>query len=190
MADTDILKQTGVGNDITQAGNDVYKDCTFISDCKAGGLAKKIDELRDNIKNDPAAGEFVEMLLDYMKRKDGSTVIGLEEKLKLAGRLDIYQDAEYLKSKFAKKLLKEELSISAQKAYAHILSYINTAFAAKVLPRIRNGEQFNAIDSSVMADIVEPVYGAVSTCSLEITTDTIRGMLYYLTGNCYIRWDK
>ena len=187
---TDQIKQNAFGHGIKQAAGNLYNfdRCTFIAANLKSGLRQTIEILQDKIKSEPAAGRFIKELSDYMGPRIEREVIGLEKKLFDGNREDQIGEAEFLKLKFSKKLVKDELSESVQTVYANILAYINTIFAMKISPLIKNDTARIQIDEQIFEKIIRPIYQDVSIANIGITTDHIRGMLYYLTGNCYIRW--
>ncbi|WP_419779289.1 ABC-three component system protein [Maridesulfovibrio sp.] len=180
-------KQTAIGSHIIQAKGNIYQDCTFTGDSKSG-LLELIRKYQDRIANEPAAGKFIEDLSDFIKPRERRQIIGLEQKLIDGGREDEIDDAEYFKLKFSKKLVEDELSESVQEIYAHILAYINTVFSLKIKPRIIAGHDRYLIDDAVMEEIVDPIYREVIHADIGITAEHVRGMLYYLTGKCHIKW--
>ena len=184
---TNKVNQRALGNNIRQSTGDMYNDCT-IHKAPESGIRQLILKLQERISNEPAAGKFIEDLSDFMKPRPNREIIGLENKLVAGGREDEVDDAEYLKLKFSKRLVADELSESVQVVYAHILAYINSTFALIVKPLIRDGQSHAAIDGKVYEQIVDPIYNDVALADIGITADHIRGMLYYLTGNCYVRW--
>ncbi|MHC1712357.1 MAG: ABC-three component system protein [Solidesulfovibrio sp.] len=185
---TKQVKQSAFGTGINQANRDVYANCNFVDTGPKSGLRQTLEMLQGKIASEPGAGRFIEELSDYMRPRTEREITGLEKKLKDGNREAQVSDAEFLKLKFIKKLVKDELSESVQKAYANILAYINTIFAMKIAPEIQNGESHKHIDAQIYQEIIYPIYQDVSIADIGISPDHIRGMLYYLTGNCYIKW--
>lgn len=184
---TNGSKQTAIGSNLNQSLRDQYHNCTFNGESKSG-LLEVIKKFQERIKNEPAAGEFIEELSEFMRPREQRQIIGLEQKLVDGGRNDEVDDAEYLKLKFSKKLVADELSESVQTIYAHILAYINTVFSYKIKPKIVEDHDRYEIDKAIMKEIIDPVYRDVIYADIGITADHIRGMLYYLTGKCHIKW--
>lgn len=185
-----VAKQTLLGSGNSQVGRDHYEGCTFNGAERVGGLSELLKTLENKIKDEPEAGEFIKLLLEYIDKMEERKIVGLEAKLNSGNRTDLYEDAARCKTMFAKRLHKDELSVSAQTAYAHILSWINSSFGSLINPMIRDGESARDIDEAIYNKIISPLYDIVATSSLGVTMDHIRGMLYYLTGNCYISWKK
>ncbi len=72
----------------------------------------------------------------------------------------------------------------------HILAMINSSFQLKIKPMIRENKSSGLVDKAIYDEIVKSIYYEVGNSELEINMDYIRGMVYYLTGNCYIEWEK
>jgi hypothetical protein len=138
-----------------------------------------------NITDDPDFEGFIEELLSYTHSR---TVIGLAGKLQQAGKEELLEEAMDLKEKFAKKLEKEQLSITIQHFYAHILSYIKSVFKTKIRPLLAQGCSVTEVESAIYEEIVLNIYAETSAKLPELTTDHIAGMLYYLTGKCHLSW--
>lgn len=183
---TSSIRGFGLSN--RQAARDYLENCT-VQAVRESGLARLLVKYEEGIKSDPAAGEFVSALLGFMETRDRE-IIGLKGKLVNGGREDLLDSAAYLKHQFSKKLAKDELSESVQRVYAHILSIINTTFAQKVRPLILEGAAIRDVDSVIFEEIYNPIYDDIACADIGLTMDHVRGMLFYLTGKCHIRWDK
>ena len=170
-------------------GNMVGGDFISIPEPKTP-LRKMAESYRLEVERNPAQQEFIEELQDYMKRVPGHEQRNLEKKLSAAKRDDLIANAILLKEKFTKKLYKHTFSPEAQRIFVHILAKINSSFQLKIKPIIRENESSRLVDKAIYDEIVEVIYNEVGSSELEINIDDIHGMLYYLTGNCYIEWEK
>lgn len=153
-------------------------------------LREMAENYRHEVEQNSDQKEFIEELRDYMKRVPGHEQRNLEQKLSAAKRDDLISNAKVLKEKFAKKLYKHTFSSSAQNVFVHILAMINSSFQLKIKPIIRENESSRLVDKAIYDEILEAIYYEVGNSELEINMDHIHGMLYYLTGNCYIEWEK
>ena len=173
------------------AGGNIEVSTTNIlpSDAKTP-LRIMAEKYRHEVEQDSTQQEFIEELQDYMKRVPGHEQRGLEQKLSAAERHDLIADAKKLKEKFAKKLYKHTFSPMAQRIFVHILAKINSSFRLKIKPIIRENKSSRLVDEAIYNEIVEAIYSEVGNSELEINMDYIHGMLFYLTGNCYIEWEK
>ena len=114
----------------------------------------------------------------------------LEEKLSDGGRESLIDIALESKEKVAKKILRHSHYKSAQEIYTYLLTNIRSAFLHEVQSKIRSGsfEQYQ-IDEIVCSKIIEPLLHNLQGSSLHIDKHELYGVLYFLTGNCYIAWD-
>jgi len=148
------------------------------------------ESYRLEVEQDCDKQEFIEELQDYMKRVPGHEQRDLEQKLSAAKRDDLITNAKILKEKFAKKLYKHTFSPEAQNIFVHILAMINSCFQFKIKPIIRENKSSRLVDEAIYDEIVKAIYSEVGNSELGINMDHICGMLYYLTGNCYIEWEN
>ncbi|MBF0408967.1 MAG: hypothetical protein HQM10_16590 [Candidatus Riflebacteria bacterium] len=169
------------------AGGNIYKN---ILPEKKSALAKLAESYQRELGSDEEQQCFIGELQDYMKRMPDTEPRDLEQKLVAANRSELIQDAKFLKEKFTKKLYKHAFSPNAQNIFVHILASINACFRLKIKPLIFAGETSRSIDEAIFRNIVEAIYNDVGNSELGVDMDDIHGMLYYLTGNCYINWDK
>jgi hypothetical protein len=153
-------------------------------------LTRMVESYRLEVDQNHAQQEFIEELQDYMKRASGHEQRNLEQKLSAANRVDLIPGAKILKEKFAKKLYKHTFSPVAQNIFVHILSMINCSFQLKIKPMINENKPPSLVDKAIYDEIVQTIYFQVGISELGINMDYIHGMLYYLTGNCYIDWEK
>jgi hypothetical protein len=157
----------------------------------------EIDELikgfQKDCENNSGPKTFIEDLLHLSKQRENEKVIGLEAKLKLAGRDDDFiSTGQEMKELFAKKLHKHQFSESAQKIYLYLLNYVATQFQFSVLPHIKAGAPPADIDRLINTEIVQALTAKLGPHRfvLEIYSREIAGMLFLLTGNCHLNWAK
>lgn len=133
---------------------------------------------------------MIEKLLRYSTpvQEEATLMIGLESKLVEGGYVSYLHFAAQTKELFTKHLFKYQFSESAQKMYAFLLAKVYTCFGQHVYPAIVQGsppqEVMQLVDVHVYAKIVE----CLGENILELYDDEIAGMLFYLTGNCHIKW--
>jgi len=155
---------------------------------KKSPLRIMVENYCSEIEQSGEKKEFIEELQDYMKRVPGRDQRSLTDKLLAAQREDLVDNALLLKEKFSKKLYKHTFSPSAQKIFVHILSMINSSFHLKIKPLIHEDKPSSVVDKAIFDEIIREIYCEVGNSELDINMDYIHGMLYYLTGNCYINW--
>ena len=170
--------------------NIVGRDLILLPEKKTP-LRRMVESYRLEVEQECEHKEFIDELQDYMKRVPGHDQRNLEEKLASAARDDLIANAKILKEKFAKKLYKHTFSPLAQQIFVDILAMINSIFQLKVKPLIYENKPSRVVDKAIYDEIVQAVYSEVGGNSdLGINMDYIQGMLFYLTGNCYIDWGK
>lgn len=128
-----------------------------------------------------------EELQTYFSNRD---VVGLETKLTLAGREDLIEDAKYEKHRFSQKIARLQFSLQLRQVYHHILAMLVQRFRNGILPLINSGTPSAEVDAEIM-NMVTTVYGCTSvSIKLNLTETDIHAMIYFLTGNCHLRWSK
>ena len=134
--------------------------------------------------------EIIRVLLHYTER-ESDDFRGLEEKLQDANREEDYIEyAKIQKELFAKRLMKRDLSPSAQKIFAYILGKVKTKFVHNVIPKIKAGCSEAEVDKSILENVIEPIFEELEDNVLDVSMDEMIGMLFFLTGNCHICWTK
>lgn len=132
---------------------------------------------------------IIDELNHYKIPPNSEKIIGLENKLKKGKREDLIEDALITKEKFTKKLLKYEHFESAQEIYAHLLAHVTYNFIMYILPKIRENKYSKSeINELIDAKVIDPLFRELNENVLKIYKDEINGMLYFLTGNCHIKW--
>lgn len=174
------------------AGNDINKPTYSIGRTSIGGksqLEKLYDRLEKERESSTIFSEIVDDLLHYKKNADETEFIGLEKKLENGNRTSYLNFAEKSKEKFAKKLLRNEHSETAQLIYAFLLAKVYSSFEFNIAPRIKENHPEIFINELVSEFIIRPLEDILGENLLRIYDDEINGMIYFLTGNCHIKWD-
>jgi hypothetical protein len=174
----DILDRSmGIPETIAQSSPLVQKNA----------LETLIETSQKLAKQDPAYRDMIEEFQEFLTPRPGRTIIGLDNKLKEGERVDLLEDAEYLENKFSRKVSKKQLSDKEQIVYFHCLSKINSYFKSYIKPLINSKESNSKIDSEIQEKIISPLYEEILVVH-PMTMEMIRGMLYFLTGKCHLRW--
>jgi len=132
----------------------------------------------------------IDELAEYITDRPDRKVIGLEAKLQLGDRNELFENARYLKNKFERKLAKQQVSPVAQRVYVQVLSSITNAFDHRVRPLIIDERDKAEIDAVIDEEVIQPVYRAITRFDDMATPQDISGMLYFLTGKCHLVWSK
>lgn len=152
----------------------------------------KIERLINAAKVFAADSEEYRDLLDelnnYQKPRAGREIIGLKNKLQRANMRPLVDDATYFKSNAITKVARYQLQSHKVAVHNYIYGKINEIFNAHIAPLIRQGLQAHEINQVISEMIIQPLADEVCVADPTINSDTIRGMLYILTGNCHLTW--
>ena len=174
------------------AGRDVIKPTYNIGKTPFGGqsqLEKLYLRLEKEKADSPIFTEIIDELLHFKTYAKDTEVIGIEKKLENGNRLSYLSFAEKSKEKFAKKLMLNEHSETAQLIYAFLLAKVYTSFENNIYPRLNEGHPDEFITQIIAEYIVKPLEEILGDNLLRIYDDEINGMIYFLTGNCHIKWN-
>jgi len=151
---------------------------TLIRKLKAEGPEEKV--LQEHIKD----------LQVFTRTVQNEEVVGLDAKFVAAGRVDQLEMARHLKEIVYAELTQNCFSPAFQNLYAHVLAQIWEKFEAYVVPAIKEGASRREVDELVSTKVIGPVVQQVEECGEEsdLSLIMLRGMLYYLTGNCHVKW--
>lgn len=152
-------------------------------------LAALVERYRAEAERDKNLREFIENIQLFL---DPATeeLVDLERKLELGQRSAEYRTALRMKESFYKKLLTHQLSPAAQEIFAHLLGFIHNRFQAVVVPLIAAGTAREEVDAVLASQVLEPTHELLVDNALSIHFQDLRGMLYYLTGSCHIKWHR
>lgn len=150
------------------------------------------NRLKEQISSEIRQQEIIEELEEYRTKLDGTK--GLEEKLR-DGNIpeSMILKALRQKEKYAKKADKFSCYEAAQHIDLQLFTMIKDKFDVYVYPMILAGSSVTDIMKTIETEIVDKAREILfseggNADSLNYTTDTIYGMLYYLTGMCHLNW--
>jgi len=188
-ADTSNSQNTLAENKVDgdMAGRDINKQTINLNVKGKSQLRLKIEQIQRECLHDPEFKSCISRLTHYLNPIDIKNQRDLKTKLLAAGRNDEVNDAEELKEKFAKLLVKNSLSEQAQDAYAHVLGKIKLNYDAKVKSLLKENASLVLVEAAVL-EVVNEIYDDLCGTVLEHDYREIKGMLYFLTGNCHIEW--
>ena len=181
-----VQKNNTVDGD--QVAGDKYEHNVHVHDSSPGLLKTLQKQFEEDCKSQPDLKEFIEIIQHYLDRIDDTEVEGLESKLQKAHRNDELKEAEKCKEKFVKLLTRNQFSEAAQKMYTHLLGRVHENFKGHVRPLIQEGASRKDIDKALLKEVIEPLLKLIDDNLLHIHPPELRGMLYFLTGNCHIQW--
>ena len=174
------------------AGRDINKPTYNIGRGSFGGQSQLeilYARLEKEKQESAIFSDIVDELLHFKNYAANTEFIGLEKKLENGRRLNYLSFAEKTKEKFTKKLLKNEHSETAQLIYAFLLAKVYSSFENYIYPRFIEGHPDEFINQLVSEYIIKPMEDILGENLLRIYDDEINGMIYFLTGNCHIKWD-
>lgn len=151
-------------------------------------MGRLIEKFKRERQNDTRFNETLEILKHFARPLSGEDIAGLEAKLRASGREGLLLFAQQTKELFTKKLVEHQFSESAQEIHAYLLAEVYTRFHTEVFPAIQQGAAPEAVNALVQHRVVQPVQALLDANVLRLFSTEINGMLYYLTGNCHIRW--
>ena len=147
-------------------------------------------KLRDEAAQDQELTEYIAQLQIFTRSVEDETVVGLDGKFTAADRQDQLDMAKAMKEMVYAELRKNMFSRTFQTIYATLMGKIYEEFQTWVQPAIVKGASREQIDQLVNVHVVKPVVSELETCSEYdgAATSTVRGMIYFLTGNCHLVW--
>lgn len=152
---------------------------------------KLFDKLENEAATDKTLTTYIRQLEIYTRRVEDEKVIGLEQKLKMAGRERQVSMAVSLKESVYADIKTNVFSWTYQLIVATLMSKIHERFETEIRPLIEAGVDKAHIDKVFSEQITIPISQELDDCPQfkEVAVDYVRGMTFFLTGNCHIRWD-
>ena len=190
MADKIVQKGITV-SDGDAAGRDIFKDINLDVTIYSGPVSPMsalTESLKSELRDHKEIKEILPRLAHYMALVDGEVIIGLEEKLRAANREDEIMQALKKKEEIAKRLEKHSTYRSAQEIYILVLGSILERFSAYVTPLIEGSASDPEIKAAIFESVLNPTMQMLEQNVLKMYWDEIWGMIYFLTGNCHIKW--
>lgn len=159
----------------------------------ANAVPEELIRLYEKLKVDgigePSGNSFSEKLNHYFSNSTSSDVRGLEEKLNASGRTDELAQAKILKERATKEIMKRQGSNTAQRVYTIVLDELFTTFSLTVRPVIQEGGSRTTVDRAIN-ETINDTKRKLGENVLQIDASDLYGLLFFLGGNCHIRWDK
>lgn len=152
-------------------------------------LETAIEQIKKTWKSDETLIDILEDLADYLNKNPLRDSIGLEKKLENGRRQDLIRRGIHLKGKFARRVAKNQMAQTEQHVYIQTLAAIDTTWHQSVYPRILAGASNLEIDLAINEEIIKPIHQAIVRFDPTVTTETVSGMVYFLTGMCHLIWE-
>jgi hypothetical protein len=154
----------------------------------ASSVAASVEQFQKEVADDAALGEVIDTLQHFLDNVDADPAMDLASKLRLGGRETEIREAQALKELFAKRVHRFLLSPSAQTIFSYLLGRMHQMFRYKIRPLVENGKSAAEVDEKLFEFVIMPVQEIVDKNEVPLQPQEILGMLYYLTGNCHIKW--
>lgn len=133
--------------------------------------------------------DFIDKIRHFSSCID-TEIIGLEKKLDNAGFKDDYSWAREMKEFYFKRITENNLSLATQKIHAFILARICILFNFHVKGAINDGVPKEIIRELIISKVIQPIQDLLGENNvLDLYDDDITAMIYFLTGNCHIKWN-
>lgn len=196
MAKTEMKQEAGDNSELYQAETQTVNK--YVVEHSKQGATNALVNLIEAYKKEictpqpSSTGEFIEKLNFFMSTFDNEFMT-LEQKLEAGGFSSDIAMARKLKQNYAMTLQKIKHINSAQKIHAYLLGmvWVNFSYAYEYLSKTDTDRPANTFIKSIIdARVIAPVETLLNSAenALEIYHDDIHAMVYYLTGNCHIKW--
>jgi hypothetical protein len=113
----------------------------------------------------------------------------LSTKLSSAGFEFVLEEAEELKELISKIIVKHQNFKSAQKIITLLLANVESTFNINIKPRLKNIEDEQILKQILKEHLEDVILEQLGSNVLEIYQRHVRGMTFFLTGNCHIEWE-
>lgn len=182
------LENSDVGDKFV-GRDDKSVNITYNSSNRSTYLQDLYDRYQKEKNDNPDFKELCEEL-DYFNSIIDQDVIGLEEKLQQGGREKLISYALEVKERFHKKLMKtSQYSEIAQDINVYLLTKVRRGFIMDIHNLICDNESEDKINLLITERIIKPVQEDLGINLFRYNEDDIMGMLFFLTGNCHIKWN-
>ncbi len=153
-------------------------------------LSKLFKKLASEASDDSALCAYISELEIYTRVVKDETVVGLDGKFLKANRIDQLDMAKRMKEEIYAKLHMNMFSKTFQTIYATLMAKVFEEFDTWVRPAIAKGLAREEIDALVSERVVKPIAQELDQCDEfdGVAIATVRGMVYFLTGNCHLVW--
>lgn len=170
------------------AGRDINTVNNFSASSKTH-IERLYDALKEEVRNSGQPIETIEQLQHFMAIPPSQVDRTLAAKLTESGRGDIVEMAELAKERAAKKIMRFQTSGTAQEIFAYVLGELHNKYIHHARPLIAQGADRASIDSVFEERVVRPVVDCMQPSPLGMSPDMVQAFLFFLAGNCHIRWD-
>lgn len=159
---------------------------------KETALGRLYRKLSEEAAGDALLTEYIAQLQIFTRVVQDEEIQGLDGKFVAADREDQLDMAMAMKEMIYGELRENMFSKTFQTIYATLMGKIHDEFQVHIRPAIVGGANRLEIDVLVNQKIVQPIVNDLEDCQYfeGVATSTVRGMMYFLTGNCHLVWHK
>ena len=182
---TSVQKNNQVGQDLV--GRDKIETNIYNYPKLESKRQQLVDQIQKELKECTEITKIISKLEHFNTPVVGEVVVGLEAKLKEGRQEKIYPYAKSAKESFAKKLNTHLFSETAQTILARLLAEVYARFNRHVTPQLQSSSPEQIADL-VQEKVLNPLNEEIGTEVLDLYADEVDGMLYFLTGNCHVKW--
>jgi uncharacterized membrane protein YheB (UPF0754 family) len=146
--------------------------------------------LEEKYKEELKSGNITSSIIDELTHYNSQRheVRDLATKLSEANLSELIEDAEELKQLISMLIMKHQNYKSAQQIITIVLDDVASIFNAKIRPHINNDTTRKIVDQLLAEHLERAVQETLGDNVLEIYRRQIRGMVFFLTGNCHLEW--
>ena len=178
--------QATAGADIV-GGN---KTTNIYSPDRPSPIATLLKRLEQERKSDAKFDRIIDELQHFCDSVDSEELVGLATKLERGDRAGLIPVATKEKELFAKRLAEHQHWRSAQDIYAFMLGRVRDRFEAVIVPLLAQGACDTETDAAIVRDVIDPCLEELQSNDLGVNTTHLRGMVYFLTGNSFLKWER
>ena len=182
------VDQSGAHADGDIAGRDINKHYHYPQ--IPSRLCSILERLEEERKSNKKFDQILDELQHFYESRDSSEVRGLEEKLEDGKRTDLIHSAAKRKEIFAKRLAEYQHYRSAQELFSYLLVAVVGRFQKTIAPLLEAEVTDTSIDAAIEESVIEPTMDELMHNPLGLSRLHVHGMVYFLTGNCFIEWTK
>jgi len=177
--------------DNTVAGDVAARDInnTYNAAREPTVMAKLVEQYLAETLADKTLSTWTEKLEHFLSNETNPDVRGLEDKLNASGRADLLNVALNRKQAAYKAIMRQQGSKSAQTIYTFLMAEIVVNFEQSVLPLVQAKASREIVDAAMLEKVISPALNMLESNPLMLDKIDIQGLVYFLAGNCYIRWD-
>lgn len=188
----DKTDKMSINIDRSNVGRDVVLGDVYIQQSVPSFIPKSlVDQLqcqKDN-NNQHDTTQFKNQRVNKPTPNKNGVVIGLAQKLKNANAdPEFISVAEAKKESFAETLAANEYFEAGQQIFLLLMNRVENMFKYSIYSEyVKKGVEVEEVQRLVYEHIITVIPTMIGG-NLRLTDDEIEGMVYYLTGNCHIKW--